>query len=675
MPSLGFLSPAFLWALALVGVPFLIHYLSRRRHRVVEWGSVSLLLKARRQNVERLRLREILLLVLRTLIVLFLVLALARPLLEGAGGAAIADHEPTGVVMLFDATMSMKYASGGTSLFERSLERARDVLGHMGEGDRVRILAAGREVREISGRQLLPEEALHHLAGLSATNFHRRLDDGLLRAVSLAREMDLPWREVHVFTDLQTGSLGSDIFGEKDATVPIVFHVERDPQPVNGFLDEAALETDGTAGEEKWTLRVNVGNSGGRGAVSIFPRLTVGGEHSGMAEVQLTGDERKAASFHLERSPGPGGRLTVQIDEDALHADDERYLLAGDRRPVAVLRGHGVESVHPLGVALDVLADPGTPSPEGSPEGAGAGPGGGARRVLVTLSTDREGIKSALERGEGLVVFPDPQGGGPPGWGALRVTTRGEETFGEGSFQRIAPPAGEEIPGFLAELAPGLARLSVKRYVRLSPGAGWKESWELRLENGDPVLAGGRLGESRLVVWAIPPDAESSDLLFAPPFIPLLGEVIAYAGGTGEKSEYLCGEPIKLDLPRSPSGGAVTVKSPCGDELIVGVGRDGALLFEDAREPGFYTVNDGLSTLAEFAVNVDTGESLMGESDEEELKECLSPAAVRLVRGGLGLEEAILTKRGGKDITAWFLIAALAALLAESHISGRIQKE
>lgn len=675
MPTLGFLSPGFLLALPLAIVPFLIHFLSRRRRRVVEFSSVSLLSKARRQNVERLRLREILLLILRTLIVLLLVLALSRPLLEGLGGAALADHVPTGVVMVIDATMSMQYSPGGESLFARGLSRAREVLALLGGEDRVRLLASDRGVHELAAADLSPREAARYLERLAPTNFSGSLDACLVRAAVLAREMDLPWKEVHVFTDLREGSLGDSVLaGEKDP-VPVAFFTERDPEPVNRFLEDAVLEREGGTQEEKWVLKARAGSSGAVIPAGIFPRLTIDGEQAGMAEVQLSGEDKKAAVFPLESAPGSGRRLMVQIDEDALHADDERYLITGEERPLVVERGVGLDAARLLGVALDVLVGPAGEAPQ---DGGEAPRQEGNAGVLVTLSSDREGIRRALERGAGLVVFPDPSGEKPQGWTLLHATASGEVDAGEGGFRKIAAPreAQADLPAFLSALGEGLARLPVTRYVRLSPGPEWRELWRLDLENGDPALVGGTVERSRVVAWAIPPALDASELYGAPPFIPLLDGAIRFAAGGDEAREILCGEPVKLRATHRPQvAQSVTVRHPGGAESVVAPLPDGRLVFEDTGEPGFYEAGDGLSVRERFAVNVDTRESLMRGIDEVELANRLAPADVRLVRGGAGLEEAILTKRGGRDITSWLLIAAFVALLAESHIAGRIQRE
>src|SRR2546423_11383288 len=63
---------------AAVSVPILIHLLNRRRFRIVPWAAMRFLLAAQRKNTRRMRLGQLLLLVVRTTLVLLLVLALAR---------------------------------------------------------------------------------------------------------------------------------------------------------------------------------------------------------------------------------------------------------------------------------------------------------------------------------------------------------------------------------------------------------------------------------------------------------------------------------------------------------------------------------------------------------------------------------------------------------------------
>ena len=79
--AIGFVTPAFFAAgLALASIPIIIHILNRRRYRVVDWAAMTFLLQALRKNRRRLRFEQWLLLAVRCCVLLFLGLALARPL-------------------------------------------------------------------------------------------------------------------------------------------------------------------------------------------------------------------------------------------------------------------------------------------------------------------------------------------------------------------------------------------------------------------------------------------------------------------------------------------------------------------------------------------------------------------------------------------------------------------
>src|SRR5947209_19116399 len=58
-------------------LPVIIHLLNRKRFRVVTWAAMRFLLAAQRKNTRRMRLEQLLLLAVRTLLVLLLVLAMA----------------------------------------------------------------------------------------------------------------------------------------------------------------------------------------------------------------------------------------------------------------------------------------------------------------------------------------------------------------------------------------------------------------------------------------------------------------------------------------------------------------------------------------------------------------------------------------------------------------------
>ena len=85
----------------------MIHLLNRRKYREVPWAAMRFLLAAIRKNRRRLRIEQWLLLAIRTLIILLVVSAMAKPFLESFG-AVIAGRR-THRVIVVDASLSMGY--------------------------------------------------------------------------------------------------------------------------------------------------------------------------------------------------------------------------------------------------------------------------------------------------------------------------------------------------------------------------------------------------------------------------------------------------------------------------------------------------------------------------------------------------------------------------------------
>src|SRR5918996_1174136 len=80
-----FLAPYLLGGLVLASVPVFIHLLNRRRFQLVEWAPMKYLKLTIKTNRRRLRIEQLLLLILRTLMIIALILAVARPVLSRAG--------------------------------------------------------------------------------------------------------------------------------------------------------------------------------------------------------------------------------------------------------------------------------------------------------------------------------------------------------------------------------------------------------------------------------------------------------------------------------------------------------------------------------------------------------------------------------------------------------------
>lgn len=99
---MGFLSPALLFLGAAATVPLILHLLQRHQGPRVVFPALRYLRRAEKESARRIRLRQLLLMLLRIAAVLLIALAAGRPFAQSGG----AGHEPTAVAIVLDNSMS-----------------------------------------------------------------------------------------------------------------------------------------------------------------------------------------------------------------------------------------------------------------------------------------------------------------------------------------------------------------------------------------------------------------------------------------------------------------------------------------------------------------------------------------------------------------------------------------
>ena len=115
--GLGFLSPLFLAGLAAAAIPILLHLFRRQADPVVPFGAVRLLRRTPVEQAQRKRLREWILLALRTAALVLLALSFARPYVAARTAAA------TGPLTI--VAVDASYSLSAPGQMDRARERAR----------------------------------------------------------------------------------------------------------------------------------------------------------------------------------------------------------------------------------------------------------------------------------------------------------------------------------------------------------------------------------------------------------------------------------------------------------------------------------------------------------------------------------------------------------------------
>src|SRR5581483_7204207 len=134
---MSFLSPAFLWALPLIGIPIAIHFFGKRQRETIRWGAMDFLMKSVVPRRRFLRWRDLLLMVLRIAVVLALIAALAQPMISSNH---LGSTGPRDVVIILDNSLSTARKLSGDTVFHQELDQAEKLVDRLNASDMVRVL-------------------------------------------------------------------------------------------------------------------------------------------------------------------------------------------------------------------------------------------------------------------------------------------------------------------------------------------------------------------------------------------------------------------------------------------------------------------------------------------------------------------------------------------------------
>jgi hypothetical protein len=659
MTWLSFTNPWMLAGLTALGLPVLIHYLTRARPRRIAFPPFKFLVEACAGQQTVHRLRTIVLLTVRTLAVLALVLLFARPFLKPAGPAASATAAKRTVLVL-DASLSMRAVQRGVPLFTRAQAEAADLLRALEPGSEAGVILVGATPKPLLPALSRNIPALHE--ALVKTQPGYDLGDPAA-ALALAHKMLGGAGVVCVFSDFQQSNW--EAVKELPAGVLCKLRpVTREPVD-NVALTAARLAPAEPVVGESAEVLCTVFNCTPRPRQETV-RLDLD-DLTHEVRVTLAPFGTADAVFNVT-FPQPGlvtGQAALQPDD--LREDNTRHLAvrvqkalpillvsdadATDHRSAAFFVSRALAPAGPAASGFTVVRRHGQDTDRGVLETADA-------FVLVAPATLTGEAVQIIERrvqeGAGLIAFLDgpkaplllPPGLAPP----FRL------------LRAVNSAAGDPVVSGPRKLFPDSdaadwAGLRFYRHYQTQLLDGRADDVMLSYPDGSAALTLSTAGQGAAVFANLPLTPDGGDLIGSPMFPAMLHELLRALRRSAEERAATPGAAWTLDVPTA-SEVPLTVTDPGGQPVetqVLSSGRTTRLALPAARTPGAYLVKQGEATAGAGVVNVDARESDTRPLALENLKPGQG-ASASVVRG----EEDLLL--AGQSRPLWPQLAAAAAV-------------
>ncbi|MCK4629718.1 MAG: BatA and WFA domain-containing protein, partial [Sedimentisphaerales bacterium] len=202
-----FPAASFLYLLPLAGLPVLFHFLLRQKSRKLVFSTLMFFNRTHPRLNSRRKLRQWLILLMRVLFIVFVLLALSRPVIRtgsGAGGRA-----PVVIVMDNSGSMSGMFNKEQTKL-QCGLEAARKIIFSLKDKTEAAVVLtvddpAAKTTNSLTRDKKALLEVLERIRPTHATG---QADEALRQAFSLLSSDPARGGIVQVFSDLQYDEWG-----------------------------------------------------------------------------------------------------------------------------------------------------------------------------------------------------------------------------------------------------------------------------------------------------------------------------------------------------------------------------------------------------------------------------------------------------------------------------------
>lgn len=669
---MNFLYPSFLWALAALAIPVIIHLFNFQRPKKVQFTNVRFLKSVKEATNSARQLRQWLILLMRLLFVACVVLAFAQPFLASKN-SNVATQGRMAVSAYIDNSYSMQSETQQGQALDAAAARWEALLGAYPKNTQFHLLT-----NDFDGKSqyFVNADKMHErIAEIKLSNHYRDLVSINNRQNSAYEALpSAGTKEVFWFSDFQRSTAGDLSKLEFDSTKQYYVVPVQASQTANVYIDSVWLETPFVRANENNQLKVRVFNAGDKAISNLPLRLFIDEVQVSTSAINLEPQAAATTQFSFSISSEAAHKARISLNDLPVTFDNEYYFVLKGAPRMKIMHIFDESTPYIKAVfANNKLFDTQHFSQNNIRYDAFA------QADLVILdglpSIDAglaDALQKCLRRGQSIALFPSAKANAESyknlftnklGSVLLQQTTDtarqalqmpdARNPFFEGVFESAAANTG--MPQVKPSLAWGGSGVPLLKY-----------------KNGNAFLSVWKNGQSKFYLCAAPLDKTNQDFAQHAFFVPVMYRMAILSLRNAEPLAFSFQQPsIELAVDTVLADQVFTLEKDKTKVIPSQRVADKKLLLElpkSEMESGYYDLKINNKTVKTIALNYGKSESRMAYYSPEQLREIFS--AHRNVKVFDTVDKQNITdefraKNIGQPLWQYALMLALAFLLGE----------
>lgn len=690
-----FLNPAVLLGLLAASIPIIIHLFNLRKLKKIDFSTLAFLKELQKKRIRKIKLKQWMLLALRVLIILFAVLAFARPTLQSIQIGGTTSSAKTTAIFILDDTFSMSVLDQRGSYFNQGKEIIKQIISQLQEGDEVGLILVSKHTNENKLTSNF-SEFIKNLDMIDLSYATGDLNSSIIKSAQLISESKNFNKEIYVISDFQKNKIinvrtQNDLSELLNDKVRLYSFALADKEVFNLSVDDLKINNQIFEKDKPVEFSVTITNNSEQDVNSAVVSLFMNSERS--AQKSFDVNSGQSAVVDIEAIPKSNGFVDVvaEIETDEIEQDNKRFTSIFIPERISVgLFAENQNDLNFVNFALQTAGEDKYLIERKNINQLTSQQLSKYQTIIISANSVLNGIeqlKDFISNGGGLIVFPSSNSDIASFNSTIKLLGLGNTTafVGKTSVGDIKikfdktdfdHPVFQNI--FKNDDKKKYESPEINAYYKLSQSG----KQIISLIDGSSFLNEIRNGNGKAFIFNLSPVLSWSDFPVKSIFAPLINKSVVYLSAKErEQNVFLAGEDISINLKGSNQSQVKIIKPDKSEEFInpdQNLNRN-YFTYQNTQTAGSYKIYSGEKLIEDISVNTDPTESKTEYADKNDFEDYLSQINFKGVYTSIDKEENILQKimqeRFGSELWRYFLLAAIILALVEMTIARNTKKE
>jgi len=663
----------------------------------VEFSSLKFLKELQKTKIRNFKIKQILLLILRTLIIVSIVMAFARPAIPTAL-PFFQTYSKTSAVILLDNSFSLDVSDESGNRLKQAKLSAQSLINNLSDGDETAIIEMSSiENAAINAFSKNPEYLRERINKISVSNVPADLNRMLKIAGDMSDVAANLNKSLIIITDAQDNIFRvrnkdtANLLGKFNNVFFIIVGKDSKSDINNSSLDSLNIITSIYSKNkivELETIVKNYSNAEVRDAVVSMMYDSV---RVAQRSINIPAKENRSVPIAAPVQQYGPTSVTLELENDANEWDNKRFMGFNIPDKPKILINGSTESVRFINTALKSVSE--------NEEFAKIDLNDNQRMATIPIESydliiisgieltpnDISRLNDYISKGGNALLFPNNDANNTSD--LLKVLGLGGTTLRE--FPRSAAQKFTNVDKN-HPLFEGVFKLNDNDNKSIESPNIFKimpaiSGISLIGTAAGAFLTEQRIGDGKLLYLAVIPEMAWSNLPFTGIFPAIVYRSVIYLTSSQDISTFVnTGDPISINLNLKFQSDNFKIIDPNGNvSFISPIKLPGSisLNFPGFTMPGVYTIYDSKNKLAkQIAVNFDRSESELKIADSDKIKNFLNTVlgkdtSKNIIDNHVDLKSEFVRASMGTELWQLFLILAILFAIAEMIVQRTLKKE